>query len=243
MTRCADLNDGRPHTVLFTGLTSGIGSSCEGTQSGAGRDGIVPLTLTTTSDVVITAMPTGGDIDVITLFRPDGCGNTMREVTCMNPTRTGGGAGATATVRATSLPPGTYWVQVAAVAGAAAIVQATVSARAPPRVTGDACPGVAVMVDGGPATLSTMGFMPNADWGTSCGGGNTANTDAVFSFTLSTPRDVAVEVSATGGGNVSMELSTTCGARPMRPAPPASPGNPARGARTAASPRARTTSP
>jgi hypothetical protein len=63
---CDGLADGTPHTVTFSGLTNGLPASCEGTQTAAGPDGIIPLTITTPSDVVITATPTGGDAVVLT---------------------------------------------------------------------------------------------------------------------------------------------------------------------------------
>jgi hypothetical protein len=222
MSRCADLNDGRPHTIVFTGFTTGIPSSCEGMGTGAGPDGVVPLTLTRpSSDVTITNMPTGGASAVLTLYRPNGCGVAAQEAACANTSTMGGN-----TLRAANLPPGTYWVQVSSNSGAATIVQATVAAS-PPRVMGDACPGVAVRPDMGPTTLSTMGFAANGDYGTSCSGGNTGNGDAVFTFTTTAARDVTVDVSATGGAAISAELTRTCGDR-MTAVPMCTTGNPAR---------------
>ena len=63
---CANLSDGAAHAVTFGGLTTGLPASCEGAMTGAGPDGVVPLTITTPSDVVITARPTGGDAVVLT---------------------------------------------------------------------------------------------------------------------------------------------------------------------------------
>jgi hypothetical protein len=207
---------------VFTGLTTGIPTTCEGTGTGAGPDGIVPLTLTRpSSDVTITQMPTGGATSVIALYRPSGCGVTSQEVACNN---TSGGGGNT--LRAANLPPGTYWVHVSSNSGAAVIVQATVAAS-PPRQMGDTCPGVAVTPDMGPTTLSTMGFAANGDYGTSCGGGTTNNGDAVFTFTTTATRDVTVDVSATGGAAIAAELTRTCGDRTTA-VPMCANGNPAR---------------
>ena len=217
---CTDLNDGIAHTIVFTGYRAGLPASCEGTQTSMGPDGVIPLTLTSASDVVITTMPTGGDASVITLYRPGGCGNAMQELRCAN---TSGGSN---TIRASSLAAGTYWVQVSSARGAATIVQAMITMPRP-RSPGDTCPGVAVRPDGGPTTLSTMGFAADADYGTSCGGGNTNNGDAVFTFTTTAARDVTVEVSGTGTAGLSLELATTCGNR-MSAVPTCTTGNPSR---------------
>ncbi|MFO0602549.1 MAG: hypothetical protein U0324_05205 [Polyangiales bacterium] len=221
-SRCADLNDGRPHTIVFTGFANGIAASCEGTGTGGGPDGIVPLTLTRpSSDITITNMPTGGATSVLALYRPSGCGTAAQEAACANSGVMGG-----TTLRATNLPPGTYWVQVSSNSGAATIVQATVAAS-PPRVMGDACPGVTVTPDMGPATVSTMGFAANGDYGTSCGGATAGNGDAVFTFTTTAARDVTVDVSATGAAAISAELTRTCGDRATA-VPMCAMGNPAR---------------
>lgn len=217
---CGDLGDGAAHTITFAGLRTGLPSSCEGTMTGAGPDGAVPLTVTRTSDLVLTVNPIAGSTGVITLYRPNNCGVTMQELGCANTSGSGN------TIRATSLPPGTYWVQVSTNSGASAVVQAMLTTPGA-RPAGDLCPGVAVRPDGGPTTLSTMGFSGNGDYGTSCGGGTTGNGDAVFTFTTTAARDVTVDVSGTGGAGVSIELTRTCGDRATA-IPVCTNGNPAR---------------
>jgi hypothetical protein len=178
-----------------------------------GPDGVAPLTLTRTSDVVITSAPSAGDVSVVSIYRMGGCGVLAQELACANSSTMGGGA----TLRASSLPAGVYYVQVAAVRGAATTVTATVS-PARPRTNGDVCPGVTVRPDMGPVIQSTMGYQATNDYGTTCasgsgGGPSTSSHDAVFTFTTTEARDVTIEVSATGGTIVSMELTRTCGER------------------------------
>jgi hypothetical protein len=207
---CPDLNDGRAHTITFTGLRADLPASCEGAMTSLGPDGIVPLTLTAASDVTITGMPTGGDAVVLTLFTATGCGMAAGELRCSNSSATGG----TARITATSLPPGQYYVAVSAARGNPALVQATVT-PARPRMPGDVCPGVTVTPDGAPATITTTGFSGTADIGTSCGptAGSAGWVDVVFTYTLTAPRDVTINVSATGTGAITVDLAATCGAR------------------------------
>ncbi len=207
---CPNLGDGMPHTVTFTGLTTGIPASCEGMTSGAGPDGIMPLVITTTQDVVITAMPTGGDVVVIALYPAAGCGTLAGETRCSNSSAAMGGV---ARIQVSSLMPGTYYVQVAAGRGSPAIVQAMLTMPRP-RMMADVCPAATVVPDGAPTTLSTTGFATDADYGTTCGGGTVGHVDAVFSYTLAAARDVTVTVTATGGGgNITADVTTACGDR------------------------------
>ncbi len=209
---CDGLADGTPHTVTFSGLTNGLPASCEGTQTAAGPDGIIPLTITTPSDVVITATPTGGDAVVLTLNTAATCGDRAGELRCSNSSAAG--TGGVATLRASTLGPGTYAVAVSSNRGNAAIVQATIT-PARPRSRGDVCPGVVVAPDGPPVSLSTMGFAADADHGTTCGSNGTPSgwVDSVFSYTLTSARDVTINVSATGAGDVAVGVATTCSDR------------------------------
>jgi hypothetical protein len=223
---CPDLNTGAARTVSFRNLTTGLPASCEGTQTSMGPDGVLPLTLSAASDVVITGTPTGGAAVALTLHPATGCGNRMAELQCSNSSTVMGGV---ATLRAQSLAAGTYWVTASSSNGAAAILQAMIT-PARPRLTGDVCPGVSVTPDGAPATVNTMGFTNTADYGTTCGAGAMGSagvTDAVFTFRTTAARDVTVDVSATGTGQVAMELTTTCGSR-MSAVPMCVTGNPAR---------------
>ncbi len=207
---CPNLSDGAAHTITFTGLMTGIPASCEGMTTGAGPDGIVPLTITTAQDLVLTAMPTGGDAAVIALYSAAGCGMAASELRCSNSSATMGGV---ARIQVASLMPGTYYVQVSSGRSSPTIVQAMLTMPRP-RLMGDMCPGIAVTPDGAPATLSTAMFVVDADYGTTCGGGTAGHVDAVFSYTLTSARDVTISASATGGGgNLSMDVNTTCGDR------------------------------
>lgn len=209
---CANLADGAAHTVTFGGLNTGLPASCEGAMTGVGPDGVAPFTLTTPSDVVITARPTGGDTVVLTLSTAAGCGSGADELRCSNSSSAG--SGGVATLRASTLGPGTYALTVSTVRGSPAVVQAVVT-PARPRARGDVCPGAVVTPDSVPVSLSTAGFAGDADHGTSCGSNASAGgwVDAVFSYTLTAARDVAITVSATGSGDVAVGVTTACGQR------------------------------
>ncbi|MDO9017275.1 MAG: hypothetical protein Q8S73_38820 [Deltaproteobacteria bacterium] len=208
---CADLADGAPHTLTFEGLTAGLPASCEGAMTSAGPDGVAPLTITTPSDVVLVARPTGGDTAVLTLSTAAGCGQRAGELRCHNSSASG--SGGVATLRASTLGPGTYAVTVSTIAGRPAVVQATIT-PARPRPRGDVCPGVVVTPDGAAVTLSTAGFAGEADHGTACGSNGAGGwVDAVFSYTLTAARDVTISVSPTGSGDVAVSVHTRCGER------------------------------
>lgn len=207
---CPTLVSGMSQVVRFTGLTANISSSCEGSLTRNGRDGVVPLTITAPSDVSITAQPTGSDVVVLALYRATGCGQSTGELRCAN----GSSFGSTARVSATSLEPGTYFVAVTALLGNPVMLQANVN-PARPRRRGDVCPGVPITPDAPATTLSTSGFQSAADYGTSCGAGSTSSAwvDAVFSYTLTAARDVTLSVSASGSGDLAVDVSPACGAR------------------------------
>lgn len=223
---CANLSDGAAHAVTFGGLTTGLPASCEGSMTGAGPDGVVPLTITTPSDVVVTARPTGGDAVVLTLSTSAGCGQRSEELRCSNSSASS--SGGVATLRASTLGPGTYAVTVSSMRGNPAVVQAVIT-PARPRPRGDVCPGVVVPPDGVPVSLSTAGFAGEADHGTTCGsnGSSSGWVDSVFSYTLTSARDVTLSVSATGSGDVALAVESTCGVR-LSSVPGCVTGNPAR---------------
>jgi len=209
---CADLSDGVARTVTFGGLTADLAASCEGAMTSAGPDGVAPLTITTPSDVVLVARPTGGDTAVVTLSPAAGCGQRTGELRCQNSSASG--SGGVATLRASTLGPGTYAVTVSTISGRPVVVQATIT-PARPRPRGDVCPGVVLTPDGAAITLSTAGFAGEADHGTPCGSNGASGgwVDAVFSYTLTAARDVTLDVSPTGSGDVALSVHTRCGER------------------------------
>ncbi len=207
---CPALMPGRTTTVRFSGLIADVLLSCEGSLSRNGRDGLVPLVVTSPSDLTLSAQPGSGDVAVLALYRAGGCGLPSGELRCVNPSRLGEAARTTVS----SLEPGTYYVAVSSLLGGSVALRADL-APARPRRRGDVCPGVPVMPDGVATTLSTADFQPQADYGTTCGAdsSSTAWVDAVFSYTLTERRDVTVEVTAVEGGSVSMEVDSACGRR------------------------------
>ncbi|MFO0630493.1 MAG: hypothetical protein U0325_33375 [Polyangiales bacterium] len=207
---CAPLVSGRSTTVRFSGLTADVLLSCEGSLSRNARDGLVPLVVTSPSDLSLSAQPGSGDVTVMALYRGSSCGLPSGELRCVNPGR----LGEVARTTVSSLEPGVYYVAVTSRLGGSVTLRADlVPAR--PRRRGDVCPGVPVTPDGAPTILSTADFQTQADYGTSCGAqsSSTAWVDAVFSYTLTSPRDVTVEVTSLEGGSISMEIDSVCGQR------------------------------
>lgn len=207
---CPTLVGGMSQVVRFSGFTADVATSCEGSLTRGARDGVIPLTITGPSDVTISAQPSGGDVVVLALFRSAGCGLPSGELRCVNPSA----SGSTARVSATSLEPGTYFVSVSALAGNPVTLTANVT-PARPRRRGDVCPGIPITPDAAPVSLSTNGFQSAADYGTSCGAGSTSSSwvDAVFSYTLTAPRDVTLDVTATGSGDIAVDVTSSCGVR------------------------------
>jgi hypothetical protein len=117
-------------------------------------------------------------------------------------------------VTATSLEPGTYYLAVTSLLGNPVTLNATIT-PARPRRRGDVCPGVPITPDAPPTALSTAGFQSSADYGTLCGAASSSAswTDAVFSYTLVAARDVTVLVSASGTGDLAVDVTSACGAR------------------------------
>ena len=81
------------------------------------------------------------------------------------------------------------------------------------RTRGDACPGIDLVPDGPVATVIPTGLATTADLGTTCGsaGARTGWTDAVFHLSLSTARDVTLNVN-TGLTYTRVQLQATCAA-------------------------------
>lgn len=209
---CPDLSDGMDHVLRFDGFAHDYPVSCAGRMTGAGPDGVIPLTITQTSDVDVSAVPGTGDAVVVSLYPVDQCGEPASELECINGSNSIGGI---ATFRASSLPPGRYAMLVATARGAETHVRAQVT-PARVRLPGDLCPGVAVVPDGAEATIDTLRYLSIADYGTSCGYGSGMGlgwVDAVFSYTITATRDVTVEVNGDGMEDLHVELSTVCGSR------------------------------
>ncbi|MBL8601263.1 MAG: hypothetical protein JNK72_05015 [Myxococcales bacterium] len=223
---CTDLADGLVHRVVTAGLGAELPASCEGELTRVGPDAALVLTLLNPSDVVLTARATGIDAVALTLTPYAQCGQREGELRCQNSSA--GGTSGVATVRAVSLAAGRYIVGVSSARSLAVDVQAVVSAPGP-RARGDVCPGVAVQPDGPLVSVDATSFAGDADYLPGCMSqlGRTGLVDAVFSYTLTEARDVAVEVAGSGAGELALELGDACGARSTMPGVCAT-GNPVR---------------
>lgn len=209
---CADLNDQLEHIVRFAGFRADHPVSCAGRDLSAGPDAVLPLTITETSDVSISAQP-GTDDGVAVALRPaDQCANPLWELECVNG---GFSIGGIATFRAARVPPGDYVVLLATSRGAD--VRVNVNLRpARPRAAADVCPGVEVIPDGPSVTIDTTGYVATADHGTTCGSaitGASSGVDAVFRYVLDEPRDVIVHIEGDGTAGLALDVSPTCGSR------------------------------
>ncbi len=223
---CPDLANGLERTVRLRGLAHDHTVSCAGRQTSMGPDAVLPLMITTTSDVSITAVPSTGDTIVAALAPADRCGDPMGELQCVNGSFTIGGI---AVLRLGSLAPGNYALILGSVTGADVRVSAIVN-PSPARAAGDLCPGVAITPDGPAVTLDTHPFFTTADYGTTCGylgTGSLGWVDAVFRFTTTAPRDVTVNVGGDGDSDLNVELTSVCGSRAYV-LPGCDTGNPAR---------------
>lgn len=207
---CPPLAIAHPTSVRFDGLRASVLLSCEGSVTRNSRDGVIPLHLSSPSDLVLTAQPTGNDLVVMALYRADGCGVASGEVRCVNPGR----LGETARLTVASLEPGTYYVAISSVLGNPVTLNANAS-PARPRRRGDVCPGAPVIVDGPPTVVDSGAFLTTADYGTHCGAGssNASWVDGVFSYTLTSRRDVTITVDTVEGGTVAVEVQRSCGQR------------------------------
>ncbi|MEZ4395089.1 MAG: hypothetical protein R3A48_28760 [Polyangiales bacterium] len=209
---CADLNDGREHIITFPGFSPDHALSCGGRDISAGPDAVVPLTLTETSDVDISAQPGTNDSIAVALRPADQCDNPAWELECVNG---GSSIGGIATFRASRVPPGDYVVILATTRGVAARVNASLR-PARPRAQADVCPGVEVEADGPEVTIDTTGYVATADHGTTCGSaitGGSSGVDAVFRWVLDEPRDVIVHIEGEGSAALALDVSSTCGSR------------------------------
>jgi len=209
---CPDLSDGVERTVNLGSFVHDVTLSCAGRMTSIGPDALLPLHVTETSDVVVSAVANTGDTAVIALYPAARCGEPTAELECNNASSAIGGI---ATFRAPSVPPGDYVVAIATATGTATRVFANLR-PARPRVFGDLCPGVTVVPDGPPVGLDTRTFAQTADYGTTCGYYGMQGlgwTDAVFTFTTTATRDVTVAVSGTGEATLQVDVSPVCGSR------------------------------
>ncbi len=199
-----DLGDGLPHVVSFAGLLPDYSMSCD---TGAPTpDAVYPLTLTAPRNVTLTGVSAAGERVTMALYR-DPCAVATGEIRCA-------AAVTTSRILQRPLAAGRYYVVVRTGSAQSVTLQATLSdptMRAP----GDACPGLVVTPDGPPLTVTMTGLDSYPDVGTSCGSNGTADgwTDAVASFTLTTPRDVNIAIGASGFASLRLQLQTDCMAR------------------------------
>jgi hypothetical protein len=205
-----DLNDGMPHTVSFAGFFGDYSVSCE--TGAPSPDAVLPLTLTGTRNVTITASPMAGmagERIVIALQRAP-CGVSTSEVPRGCAQVTFFTTPARLVLR--GLEAGSYFLVVKQQTGRDVTVQATLTDPGM-RIPGDTCPGQDITPDTAPVTVTPTRFDAYADVGTTCGSSTRPEgwTDWVLHFRLTMPRDVTVTATNTGGATMlRMQLQSAC---------------------------------
>lgn len=196
-----DVTDGGSYTGMFPEVEDDYSLSCHG---GSGwRDAAYRFEIDTAKDVTISGSTTGGFFSTTFLSLVTTCSDPTSTLTCIS--------GNPAMIRRRGLPPGEYFILLESSRTDATEWNLDVSIEdVMPRTEGDACSDPLELTDGGGAStvdLTRMEF----DFGTSCGGTSpTAHRDAVFSFTLTEPRDVSLTTTAPGFHW--MSIGTECGA-------------------------------
>ncbi len=203
-----EISDGTARVARLGMLENDYALSCA--PGGAmGRDAVYRITLTATSDVIVTGASTVGQPTIS--FRNSPCASGASERRCVTPT----GGGVMAALRQRSLAPGTYWVLVENSADSDTTVQAMVT---PPmaRPTEDTCPAV----EPNPA-IELNDMMPHVarfvtledDYSLSCNpSGGVTRPDAVYRLTLTTDADVTLSAAAAAGQTAMSFRNSPCAA-------------------------------
>lgn len=166
-------------------------------------DWVYHFRLTTARDVTVTATGVGAGSLRMQLTTTCGAGGTATGP-CVSGTTSlarryrGLAAGDYYITMEGNPPPGSVSLQVATVAPGT-------------RLPGDTCPGVDVVPDGSPGSITTGAFDTTSDLATTCGSVRPSDnwTDWVFHFRLSAPRDVTLNMLGTGVA-MRMQLQNTC---------------------------------
>ncbi|MBL8683022.1 MAG: hypothetical protein JNK05_27900 [Myxococcales bacterium] len=211
---CAPLTAGT-RTINFatSGLMPGIAASCEGMFTSMGPDGVVPLVITSESNVAIRVEAIGSGSVTATLFNGAGCGVATQQRGCVN-TNNGGPV----TLTANNLAPGMYWVAFSAAGNMGGPLPlgniTTTITPAPPRLPGDTCPGVTVPTDGTTTTINSMMFQRVGNELPVTGCTNIGPSfDMVFSFTIAATSDVNIDVRGPAGTvqAINLDVQGSCG--------------------------------
>ncbi|MBK8693525.1 MAG: hypothetical protein IPN17_14840 [Deltaproteobacteria bacterium] len=200
--------DGASSSTSLSGfdVATDVGAACTTTGPHTGyADGVWHFRLTATRDVTVSF---------------SGAPSTFYwqlQRTCSSTAGVLGGCQASSysgSRRFRDLPPGDYYVIGEWYGGSVNTIALSATSTAPtPRSVGDVCANaVPVTPDGSAASVAVDGLALGGDYSTRCGSGVNATTsyrDAVFSYTLTSTRDVTVTVAY--AGTAYFEVWSTCG--------------------------------
>ncbi|MCB9601107.1 MAG: hypothetical protein H6720_12260 [Sandaracinus sp.] len=192
-----DISAGGTFTGLFAETNDDYTLLCNST---ARPDAAYRLVLDAPKDVVLEATTSGGGSPSTSLALVANCSDRDTTLRCQSNGRPG-------RVVYRDLPAGTYYVLLESSSTTASMWSLTATITDPgPRPPGDACSS-AVDITAGPGTAS-LGTAER-DVTTSCGGTSSLLRDLVFTFELTSTRDV--RVTTNGAGYHGAALQTECG--------------------------------
>lgn len=196
-----DVSAGGTFTGLFVETSDLYTLACQ--ASAPRRDAAYRLTLTEPQDVVLSLTTTGPGTPSSHLALVRDCADPSTTLRCQNSANP-------ARVVHRALEPGTYYVLLESTSTSAGGWSLDVSLSDPEaRPPGDSCAtAVDITAGSGAAELATA----ERSLGSSCGSTSTFARDLVFTFTLSTLRDV--ELRTEGAGFHAVSLMTECGQVP-----------------------------
>ncbi len=212
--------DGPPTLLTTTGFDTiaDQGALCDsrGPQDGW-IDGFWRFRIAAPRDVAVTFATTPS----VAWRLQRGCGETSVPVAgCSNATA----PERTRTFR--DLPAGEYFIAMSGGTWSSASVSVTTAAPSA-RSPGDVCAtAVVAMPDGPTVSVNTSLLSTNGDYGVTCGstrlGTTTGYTDLVFAYTLTTTRDVTLELTPGASLAYQAEVHTSCDANdgPLLCTPP-----------------------
>jgi hypothetical protein len=193
-----DISAGGSFAGFFTDVFDDYRLACR-TGTTSYRDVAYRLTLTESSDVVLTGSSAGTSTASTYLSLVRDCSSPETTLACVQRS--------SVEIRRRSLPAGTYFVLLESSSSSARTwsLDAAITPAAP-RAEGDACSSELDITD---AIVTLPLTMLELDYGTRCGGSTTAARDASFTFHLDAISDVVLHTDV--GGVHYVSVAATCG--------------------------------
>ncbi len=185
-----DISAGGVFFMTNVGAMPDYGTTCSGSGR---RDVVATFTTTEARDIRVTAEGTG----VTSVALRTSCEDIATERDC--------GSGFPGTIRARSLPPGTYFLIVSDTSIGDIAIDLELTDPVPPP-TNETCAMPEDISGGGTFTGSFVDVAD--DFMTSCG--YALQPDLVYSFTTTSPQDVRISLVSTTGDTMAFEVRRTC---------------------------------